>query len=249
MNEPVLSVIIPVFNEQHRLPAALPRLTDYFSAFPYSYEIIFVDDGSTDETCAILQDYATALPHRVESYMPNRGKGFAIRAGMAAARGAYWLFMDCDLSTSLEHVIPFLAEGRGGKQIVIGTRKISGAVIERRQHIIRQRAGEVFTWLSRRLLRSEVSDFTCGFKLFSRQAGSAIFPRMRIDRWGFDAEIIYVASLLGYHITEMPVAWYNDNATKVHMVRDAIRALVDLVRIRAYATRGAYTLGCTVPVN
>src|SRR6476469_4206550 len=171
-----------MYNEAARMRKSLPILLEYLAAQPYSYEVIAVDDGSADATAALAGELLAAVPeHRVIPTQPNRGKGHALRVGMPASRGEYVLFMDADLSTpptELDKFWPWLGEGY---DVVIGSRKMPGAVLVRHQPWLRERLGKVFTWLSDRLATRNISDVTCGFKVFSRQAAHDLFRRARIN--------------------------------------------------------------------
>ena len=239
--EPRLSVVIPMYNEATRMRKSLPILLDYLAAQPYSYEVIAVDDGSADATAALAGELLAAVPeHRVIPTQPNRGKGHALRVGMPASRGEYVLFMDADLSTppaELDKFWPWLAEGY---DVVIGSRKMAGAVLVRHQPWLRERLGKVFTWLSDRLATRNISDVTCGFKVFSRRAAHDLFRRGRINDFSFDAEILFLAQRRGYRIKEVPVTWHDERGTTVRIGRDAVRALRGLMRIRANAASGRY---------
>ena len=239
--EPRLSVVVPMYNETTRMRKSLPQLLDYLAAQPYSYEVVVVDDGSADETPALAREMLAAVPqYRVIETRPNRGKGHALRVGMTASRGQYVLFTDADLSTppaELDKFWPWLEQGI---DVVIGSRKMEGAVLTRRQPWWRERLGKVFTWLSDHLATRDISDVTCGFKSFSRRAAHDLFRRARIDDWSFDAEILFLAQRRGYGIKEVPVTWHDERGTKVRVLRDGLRALRGLLRIRLNAATGRY---------
>ena len=239
--EPRLSVVIPMYNEAARMRNSLPPLLAYLAAQPYTYEVIAVDDGSADGTAGLARELLAEVPqHRVIETRPNQGKGHALRIGMPASRGEFVLFTDADLSTpptELEKFWPCLEEGY---DVVIGSRKMEGAVLIRRQPWWRERLGKVFTWLSDRLATRDISDVTCGFKVFSRQAAHDLFRRARINDFSFDAEVLFLAQRRGYRIKEVPVTWHDEQGTKVRVLRDAVRAMRGLLRIRANAAAGRY---------
>lgn len=235
---PYLSIIVPVFNEENRLHS-LDKVVTFFQPFPFQWELIVVDDGSTDSTLAKLEPWAAREEVTIIAYKPNRGKGYAIKQGMLQAKGQYRLFMDIDLSTPLEefyHFQPFL----GQYDILIGTRKRSQGQIIEHQPWLRESLGRGFTWLSRMILQVQASDFTCGFKIFTDSAAKIIFPRLRIDRWGFDAEIIYLAKKFGLSVHEIGVRWRNDPLTKVNLKKDIWRSFRDLIQVRLNDWRGLY---------
>ncbi len=236
--KPHLSIVIPVFNEERRL-GSLDKVLAFFRQFSFPWELIIVDDGSVDSTLAILDLWKKWEEVRILTYQPNRGKGYAIKQGMLQARGKYRLFMDIDLSTPLEEFYlfqPFL----GQYDVLIGTRKRGRGQIIKPQPWLRESLGRGFTWLTRTILRVEVSDFTCGFKIFSDSAAQFIFPRLRIERWGFDAEVLYLAKKFGFSVHEIGVRWRNDPLTKVNLKKDIWRSFKDLIQIRINDWRGLY---------
>ncbi len=231
----MLSIIVPVYNEQSRL-IYLPDICKYFK----NYEIIVVNDGSTDSTLNFLKKYQKKYRFKILSYPHNRGKGFAVRQGMLNASGKYRLFMDLDLSVSpdtWQSCQKFLKD----TDILIGVRRLPDSQIAVHQPIIRENMGRVFTWLSRTILQTNISDFTCGFKIFSQEAALQVFSRSRIDRWGFDSEILFIAKQLGFNIHQFPIVWKDNPNTRVNLITDAIKSFTDLLLIRFYSLLGAYT--------
>lgn len=236
--KPYLSIIIPVFNEEKRLHS-LDKIFSFFQQFFFPWELIVVDDGSTDRTLSRLEAWKGKEEVKIISYRPNRGKGYAIKQGMLQARGQYRLFMDIDLSTPLEEFYlfqPYL----GQYDVLIGTRKRRRGQIIIHQPWLRESLGRGFTWLSRAILCVQVSDFTCGFKIFTDRAAQVVFPRLRIERWGFDAEILFLAKKFGLSIYEIGVKWLNDPLTKVNLKKDIWRSLRDLIQIRLNDWLGLY---------
>ena len=228
-----LSIVIPAYNEENDIENTIIRASDYFLKQALDYEIIVVDDGSKDRTVEKVRNLLGKYTNlRLLKNSSNRGKGSAVRLGMLQGAGDYLLFMDADLSTPLIEFIKFIPEIQAGADIIIGTRKKKGANITMRQPILREYMGKVFTWVSNILLGCAVSDYTCGFKIFSRQAAKNIFSRQRIEGWGFDSEIIFLAGKNKYNIKEIPVSWHNDAGTKVRLVRDSINSFIELIRIR-----------------
>ena len=238
-----LSIVVPAFNEAGRIGAPLREIDRYLRGLEQSSEIIVVDDGSSDGTADVVRAVAADLsvPLTVLSSASNRGKGHAVRVGMGHATGRAVLMTDADLSTPIEELGRLLPCLANGVDVVIGSRKMPGAVIEERQPWLRESMGRVFTLLIN-LLLVQVSDVTCGFKLFTREAASATFGRMRIDDWSFDAEALYVARRLGLRIQEVPVRWHDVAGTKVNRGLDALRSLGGILRILWHGARGHYDL-------
>ncbi len=241
-SEPDISIVIPAFNEAGRIAEPLRRIHHHMQGRGLAAEIVIVDDGSTDGTAEAVRRIAADLGMvlRVVS-AEHRGKGHAVRIGMVVARGRIVLMTDADLSTPIDELDRFMPYLRDGAHVVIGSRRLGGAVIEVRQPILRETMGRVFTLLTQ-LLVVRVSDATCGFKLFTREAAHQVFSRLTLDDWSFDAEALFVARKLGYGFREVPIAWRDSPGTKVHRGRDAMLAAVGLVRIRANALLGRYHL-------
>lgn len=230
MRKPFLSVIIPLFNEQERLKK-IAKVYKFLNQQKFNFEVILINDGSTDNTLKILRKLSKKIKFTLITYGKNRGKGFAIKTGMMTAKGQYLLFTDIDLSTSIEEFtkfLPFLKK----KNIIISSRKKEGSNLQKRQGFIRENLGKGFTLLSQIILNLHLSDFTCGFKCLPHEAAKKIFSRQKIERWGFDSEILFLAKKFGYDIIEIPVKWSNDPHTKVKFPQDIIRSLLDLYRIR-----------------
>ena len=239
--QPRLSVVIPVYNETRRLATSVPTILSYFEAQPYSYELVIVDDGSSDGTADLARKlFASVKNLRVIESRPNRGKGHAVKVGMLAARGKTRLFCDADLSTplnELDHFWPFID---GGYDVVIGSRKMIGSHIVRHQPLWRESLGKVFTWLTNTIATKGISDITCGFKCFSAAASQDLFSRSVVSDWSFDAEVLFIAQRHGYRIKEVPVTWHDTPGTKVRLLKDATNSMQGLMRIRLNAMRGRY---------
>lgn len=233
MKQLTLSVVIPVYNEEQRLPKTFAGLEYFLRPHPFSgVEVIFVDDGSRDKTAELIANFKFRYPVQLVSYAENRGKGYAVREGMRAAQNDYALTLDADMSTGfleLQKMAPFMERGC---PVIIGTRKASGASVTRRQSWHRQKMGEGYTLLANFMTGVWVSDFTCGFKCFAREAREKIFKAASIDRWSYDAEVLFLAKRFGFRICEAPVAWENDGDTRVRLGKDIIGSFVDLVKIR-----------------
>ncbi|MGA9523645.1 MAG: dolichyl-phosphate beta-glucosyltransferase [Myxococcaceae bacterium] len=230
-----LSIVIPAFNEEKRLPATLEEIEKWARENLDRAEILIVDDGSSDGTLELARHFAARCTGKISaralSNGTNRGKGASVRAGVLAATLPWILMTDADLSTPIEDVLKLAAE-RANADVLIGSRAIAGANITKHQPLHRELMGKTFNKLVRVFVTGGLSDTQCGFKLFGREAGQAIFSRTRIDRFAFDVEAIYLARKLGYRVTEVPVHWENSPASTVDPLRDSSRMFVDILRIR-----------------
>jgi len=237
-----LTVVIPAYNEARRIAEPLGRVGTYLRRHHPASEIVLADDGSTDGTADVVRSLTAELgiALRVLPSAVNRGKGNAIRRGMVAARGALVLMTDADLSTPIEELDRLLEAVHAGADVAIGSRKMAGAVIETHQPWLRESMGKVFTWLTQRFV-VDVSDVTCGFKVFRREAAHAVFSQVTLDDWSFDAEALFLVRYLGYSLVEVPVRWRDATGTKVRRGRDAVQSAIGLGRVVANRLRGIYT--------
>ena len=240
MIQPELSLVIPAYNEERRLGPTLQRVLPYLASRNQSFEVLVVDDGSSDGTVALAASFAPRWPVRVLKNGRNRGKGYAVKRGMLEARGRYAVFADADLSTPVEELERFLPHLAAGCDVVIGSRKMQGARIHHRQPLHRELMGRVFTFLVRLLVVGGISDITCGFKAFRQAAARGIFCRLRLEDWSFDAELLFLTRRLGLRLQEVPVSWSDAPATKVRLLRDTLSSLRGLLRIRLNAWLGRY---------
>jgi dolichyl-phosphate beta-glucosyltransferase len=243
---PELSIVIPAYNEEARLPRALTRIGEYFSGprAPYSLdrmEILIVDDGSTDWTRRIAEEWSRVMPAvRLVSNGDNRGKGYSVRHGMLEARGRLALFTDADLSSPIEQIERLLVAIEIGNDVAIGSRALDRSLIFGRQSRMREIAGIIFNGFVRLFTGLRFHDTQCGFKIFVREASRIVFEQQRIERFGFDPEILFLAERHGLRAAEIPVRWAHDPATKVHVVRDSLLMFGDLVYIRWNWLLGRY---------
>ncbi|PKO16755.1 glycosyl transferase family 2 [candidate division BRC1 bacterium HGW-BRC1-1] len=230
---PHLSVIIPAYNEEKRLGATLARMIAYLEAQPYTWELVVVDDGSSDSTAAVADAAGDGgrLAVRVLRNSPNRGKGFSIRRGMLEARGKYRLFSDADLSTPIEEVEAFWSHFEKGAAVVIGSRALKESHLTVRQSPMREGAGRVFNSCVRWMLVPGIHDTQCGFKMFTAEAAEAVFPKQRMHGFSFDVEILMLARRAGFEVRELPVTWTNAPGTKVSAWKGAT-AFWDLVVLK-----------------
>ncbi|MGD9496808.1 MAG: dolichyl-phosphate beta-glucosyltransferase [Armatimonadota bacterium] len=231
---PRLSVVIPAYNEELRLGPTIETVVAYLRAQPWASELIVVDDGSADRTAELARERldGAPIPHQVLVNEHNRGKGYSVRRGMTHSTGELALFSDADLSTPIEHTADLMAAIEAGGDIAIGSRVAPGADIEVHQPLLRETAGRMFSVVQRAILGSGIKDTQCGFKMFTREAVDLVFPHQRLDRWAFDAELIFIAQRLGLRVVEVPVRWCNSRDTKVSAMRDGMQMVADLWAIR-----------------
>lgn len=243
-SSPELSIIIPAFNEEKRLGDTLARICDYLTSRSPAFagtEIIVVDDGSTDGTARLAREWSRSIPCvRVVSIGTNRGKGHSVQRGMLQARGRIALFTDADLSSPIEECERLFAAIRAGNDVAIGSRAIDRTLIAVHQSRFREVAGIIFNRLVRVFTGLSIEDTQCGFKVFRLPACRIIFDQQRIAGFGFDPEILFLARRHGLRIAEVPVRWSHHPATKVHVYRDSVEMLLDLLRIRLNSMFGRY---------
>jgi dolichyl-phosphate beta-glucosyltransferase len=241
---PELSIIIPAFNEESRLPRALERIRSYLSSRGVAedkVEILVVDDGSADGTARVVAEWARTLPGvRLISNGRNRGKGFSVRHGMLEARGRIALFTDADLSAPIEEADKLFSAIESGADVAIGSRALDRSLIFAHQSRLRELAGIIFNGFVRALTGLPFADTQCGFKAFRREPCRIIFEQQRIERFGFDPEILFLAKRHGLRAVEVPVRWAHDPATKVHVLRDSVMMFADLFYIRWNWLLGRY---------
>ena len=230
---PFLSIVIPAYNEENRIAASLKDICHFLAGKPYTCEALIVDDGSTDGTLQLCQAFAANEPSfKVVHYPVNRGKGFAVRTGMMAAEGENLLLCDADLATPMEELDRFWDYRNEGFDVVIASRPLRQSHLVRHQPFYREWAGRAFNHAVRAFAVRGIHDTQCGFKLFSREAAATIFPMCFSEGWSFDIEVLYIAQKLGLRIKEAPVHWYHRPGSKIHFLRDGLRMLVDIFKIR-----------------
>jgi dolichyl-phosphate beta-glucosyltransferase len=237
-----LSVVMPAFNEELRIPRTLRQSIEYLKAQPYSSEIIVVDDGSTDRTREVVRCfYPSSIPVTLLAHPggANHGKGASIKHGMLKARGDYRLFMDADNSTTLKQIENFWPHFENGSNVVIGSRALKESVIEKHQAKYKELAGRAGNWLIRSIAVRGIHDTQAGFKMFTAEMADKVFPRATIDRWGIDIELIVIARLHGGRIREVPVTWINAAGSKVTL-SSYLQVLAEVLRIRCNLRAGKY---------
>lgn len=236
---PLLSLIIPAYNEAGRLPASLGHIHAYLSSQPFSAEIIVVENGSTDGTYEIVEALQKKIGNLKLMHENTPGKGWAVRQGMLAARGEFRFICDADLSMPIEEVTRFLPPLLPDAPIAIASREAPGAVRydePEYRHLI----GRAFNTLVRLLLLPGLQDTQCGFKCFRADAADAVFPLVTIHGWTFDVEALFIARKMGFTISEVPIPWRYDPHSRVKVLRDSLQMGTDLFRIRLNALKGHY---------
>jgi dolichyl-phosphate beta-glucosyltransferase len=238
MSGPALSVVIPAWNEERRLPDTLRRIVGFLRPRGAAFEVLVVDDGSTDATAAAAEAFGEPCVRLLRSGK-NYGKGHAVRQGMLEARGTRRLMTDADLSTPIEDLPRLESALDQGFDVAIGSRALPGSNVEVRQGVFREAMGRLFNLGVRLLLLRDLHDTQCGFKLFAAAAAEAAFTASRLDGFCFDVEVLVAARRRGFRIAELPVTWRNDAATRVGLLKGG-RAYADLLWIRRQLRRHAY---------
>jgi glycosyltransferase involved in cell wall biosynthesis len=238
------SVVIPAYNEGTRLGATLEKMLSYIAEHGCDAEVIVVNDGSRDNTADLVRSFAERNPSlRLVENPGNRGKGYSVRNGMLTARGRVILFTDADLSSPIEEVPKLLKALADGADIAIGSRWLRSELQTQRQPLHRQLFGRIFNLLLRTTLGLRFRDTQCGFKAFRRHAAQTIFPLQKIERWGFDPEILFLARKFGFSVTEVPVAWGHSGDTRISPLVDGARMFLEMLRVRGYDLTGKYDGG------
>jgi glycosyltransferase involved in cell wall biosynthesis len=240
LTAPELSIIIPAFNEELRLPATLERIASYIGTSGRETEVLVVDDGSNDGTAAVAEYFQIKMPSlRVVSNAVNRGKGYSVRHGMQEARGRIALFTDADLSAPIEEAGK-LIDALETNDVAIGSRAMDRSLITVHESPFREFAGIIFNKIVRIILWLPFVDTQCGFKAFRRERCGILFEQQTIERFGFDPELLYLARHHGLRTVEIPVRWGHSPATKVSMLHDSVRMFIDVFTIRWNSLRGRY---------
>jgi dolichyl-phosphate beta-glucosyltransferase len=237
---PLLSLIVPAYNEADRLPDSIQRIQKHSRSWNFPFEVIVVVEPSEDRTLVLAENAVKSwIDLRVLTHHEKRGKGFAVRSGMLRARGDLIFFTDADLSTPLEDLEAALALFAHDRSIdlIVGNRMHPESQILQRQSVSRERMGKVFNRIVQTLTGLRIRDTQCGFKGFRNRAAKEIFGRQRIDGFSFDVEVLLLARAMGFAIAELPVHWTNSEASRVHPVRDSTRMFFDVVRVRRLVKR------------
>jgi dolichyl-phosphate beta-glucosyltransferase len=245
---PAYSIVIPAYNEGARLGATLEKVLAYVHSQGWDAEVIVVNDGSRDHTAHIIRSFAANEPTlRLVENPGNRGKGYSVRHGMLNARGQFVLFTDADLSSPIEEAPKLFAALEAGADIAIGSRWLRAETQTQRQPLHRQLFGRIFNLLLRLTLGLQFADTQCGFKAFNRPAVDAIFPRQKIERWGFDPEILFLARKFGFKVKEVPVAWAHRDGTSINPLLDGSRMFLEMLHIRWNDITGKYDAASPLP--
>jgi dolichyl-phosphate beta-glucosyltransferase len=240
--EPTYSIVIPAYNEGARLGATLEKVLAYIRTQGWDAEVIVVNDGSRDNTANIVRGFAAKNPAlRLVENPGNRGKGYSVRNGMLSARGRVVLFSDADLSSPIEEAPKLFHALEAGADIAIGSRWLRAETQTQRQPLHRQLFGRIFNLVLRLTLGLQFADTQCGFKGFKQPAVQAIFPLQRIERWGFDPEILFLARKLKFKVQEVPVAWAHREGTSINPLVDGSRMVMEMLHIRWNDLTGKYS--------
>ncbi len=237
-----LSVVIPAYNEARRLPHTLSEITTYLARQSYASEIVVVDDGSSDDTAQIVRDWPSppvSLRLVTQPDGRNHGKGAAVRLGLSEASGRVRVFMDADNSTTLDHIEQFWPFFEQGYDVVIGSRDIGGANVVIPQAWYKELGGKLGNMIIRAMAAPGIADTQAGFKAFTARCLDEVLPRLTIDRWGFDVELIVAARCRGFRVKEVPIVWRNDSASSVPATA-YLQVLGEVWRVRRQRAAGWY---------
>lgn len=245
MTRPFLTIIIPAYNEAHRLPDSLTRIAVFLRKQSYPTEILVVENRSTDATGDVVCNFAGTIaasdPFTLELLHSAPGKGAAVKKGMLVGKGDYLFICDADLSMPIDEIVKFLPSQQEAKSfdVAIASREIAGAV-RFNEPFYRHLMGRVFNFVVRRLIIPGIEDTQCGFKMFTRDAAAQVFPHQTIDGWGFDPEILYISRIRGLNLVEVPINWYYMTESRINPIIDTIKMVRDVLRIRRNGLRGIY---------
>ncbi|HUW10328.1 MAG TPA: dolichyl-phosphate beta-glucosyltransferase [Anaerolineae bacterium] len=235
---PFLSIVLPAWNEEQRLPEALRKITAYLDQQPYAAEVLVVENGSTDRTTEIAEEYAARVGYVRVLHSP-KGKGAAVHHGMLAGRGEYLYVCDTDLAVPIEEVAKFLPPQAGDYDVAIASREAPGAT-RHNEPFYRHLMGRVYNIIAQLIAVPGIKDTQCGFKCLRREAAREVFQAQVMSGWGFDVEVLFIARRRGYRIIEVPVTWYYGAGSRVSPLKDSLRMLGELWQVRRNGWRGMY---------
>ena len=230
MDHPLLSIVVPAYNEERRLPHTLPRILAFLQAQDYPGEVVVVDDGSTDSTARVVEEIAADLPYVTLIRNEHRGKGYAVNTGALAAHGDYIFLCDADLSMPIEEVTRFLPPALEGYDVAIGSRLAPGS--ETTRSFRRELISRAYNRLIKAMFFTRFSDAQCGFKALSRQAAHELLLHVKNEHWFLDTELLILAEKGGYRIKDIPVRWVEDPDSRVRVASTAWEDIRGLLRLR-----------------
>ncbi len=239
MSDPFLSLIIPAYNEERRLPHTLSQLIQFMDAQNYDSEVVVVENGSSDRTFEIAQDFARQNPAIRVFHNERRGKGLAVQRGMLEAMGEYRFMCDSDFSMPVEEINRFIPPALDGYQVAIASREAKGAV-RYGEPPYRHVVGRIYNTMIQLLALPGLQDTQCGFKCFRADAARVLFNLQTMPGWSFDVEVLFIAQQRGYKIAEVPIPWYFNADSKIRVLHDSYSMAMDLLRIRLNKLRGVY---------
>lgn len=239
MSDIFLSIIIPAYNEESRLPSTLEQVFRFLQTQSYTHEVLVVENGSTDQTYQVAQEFAAQHPGFLALHEDGRGKGRAVRRGMLEACGEYRFMCDADLSMPIDQIVRFFPPALTGADLVIASREAPGAM-RFDEPLYRHLGGRFVNLMIRLFALPGLRDTQCGFKCFHRLAAEDLFRCQTMHGWSFDVELLYIARLRGYLIVELPIPWYFSAESKVNVVRDTWQMLLDIQAMRRNARQGLY---------
>jgi glycosyltransferase involved in cell wall biosynthesis len=241
VNPPSLSIVIPAYNESARIEPALERVLSCVAQRHWDAEVLVVDDGSTDQTAAVVRRWMVSHPNlQLIHNEGNRGKGYSVRNGLLQARGRVVMFTDADLSSPIEEAERLFAALDDGADVAIGSRWLDKQRQTIHQPLYRRFFGRCFNWVTRKVIGLPYKDTQCGFKAFRREAAQTICRLQTIERWGFDPEILFIARKLKYKIVEVAVTWGHDERSRISYLRDGLKMLQEMAEIRINSLQGRY---------
>ena len=243
---PFLSIIIPAYNEERRLPPTLTKISDFLRGQPYSTEVLVVENGSNDRTSAVVEEFIATHAQaedrlQIRLLHSSQGKGAAVKHGMLNAQGEYRFICDADLAMPIDEIVKFLppVAVRGSFDVAIASREAPGS-IRYDEPPYRHLMGRVFNWLVRVMAVPGIQDTQCGFKMFTRETAQIVFPLQQLDGYAFDVEVLYIARLHNLHLIEVPIHWHHQTDSRVRPLQDTFSMVRELVKIRRNGRAGLY---------